>query len=145
MELKVYKCNDRAIIPHYATSDSAGLDLHSVETATLAPGENHLFHTGLIMEIPSGYFGAVYPRSGLSIKQGLRLSNCVGVIDADYRGEVMVSIYNDSATNKTIECNDRIAQMIIQPYVKVSQIECSISDLSKDTERGTGGFGSTGK
>lgn len=129
-------------VPKYATEDSAGLDLVSAETCTVQPGSNHLFKTGLAMAIPRGFFGAIYPRSGMAVKKGMRLSNCVGVVDPDYRGEVMVSLYNDSSENVEILEGDRIAQMIIQPYDKCEIIEC---DELSDTERGSGGFGSTGR
>ena len=110
---------------------------------TIAPGETVLVHTGINMEIPYGYFGAIYPRSGLATKRGLRCANCVGVVDADYRGEIMVALYNDSAMTQAVELHDRIAQMVIQPYARPQMFEV-VNELS-ETERGSGGFGHTGK
>ena len=95
------------------------------------------------MEIPDGYFGAIYPRSGLATKRGLRLANCVGVVDSDYRGEVMVALHNDSTDTQLVELHDRIAQMVIQPYERPQILEV-VNELS-DTERGSGGFGHTGR
>ena len=95
------------------------------------------------MEIPDGYFGAIYPRSGLATKRGLRLANCVGVVDSDYRGEIIVALHNDSTKTQSVELRDRIAQMVIQPYER-PQVFDVVNELS-DTERGSGGFGHTGK
>lgn len=99
-------------------------------------------NTGIAVEIPKGYFGAVFARSGLATKQGLRPANCVGVIDADYRGDVMVALYNDSTEPREVQVGDRIAQLVIIPYIS-PDLEV-VSELS-DTNRGDGGFGSTGK
>ena len=105
------------------------------------PGETKLVRTGIGVEIPSGYFGAVYTRSGLASKKGLRPANCTGVIDADYRGEIMVAIHNDSGVTQTISNHERIAQMVIEKYERA---ELLVVDDLVDTVRGTGGFGSTG-
>lgn len=101
-----------------------------------------MIRTGIQVEIPQGYFGAVFARSGLSTKQGLRPANCVGVIDSDYRGEIKIPLYNDSGSTREVHCGDRVAQMVILPYAKVELEEVDELD---NTERGTGGFGSTGE
>lgn len=108
----------------------------------IKPGETVLIPTGIAMAIPYGYFGAIYPRSGIATKMGLRLANCVAVIDSDYRGEIKIPIYNDSDALQNIEYATRIAQIVIQPYEDVEIKE--VADLSTTT-RGGGGFGSTGK
>lgn len=106
------------------------------------PGQTVFFKTGLAMEIPDGYYGAIYARSGLATKQGLRPANCVGVIDSDYRGEIMVALHNDSKyDSRFVKNGDRIAQLIVSPYLFVDFEE---SDDLDDTERGDGGFGHTG-
>lgn len=145
MNLKYYKLDKNAIEPTYGTSESAGFDLYAINGAILAPKESAIFHTGIAMEIPNGYFGAIYPRSGLAIKHGLRLQNCVGIIDSDYRGEIMVGLYNDSDKCQVISYGDRVAQMVIQPYVHAELDQHDVSELNTNTERSTGGFGSTGR
>lgn len=130
------------VIPTRGTPASAGYDLHTTEYCDIAPGETKLIGTGIAMAIPDGYFGAIYPRSGISVKQGLRLANCVAVIDSDYRGELKIPLYNDSNNIQTIVPGDRIAQIIIQPYLQFEWEE--VNELSK-TNRDTGGFGSTGR
>lgn len=130
------------VIPTRGTPSSAGYDLHATEYCDIAPGETKLIGTGIAMAIPDGYFGAIYPRSGISVKQGLRLANCVAVIDSDYRGELKIPLYNDSNNIQTIVPGDRIAQIIIQPYLQFEWEE--VNELSK-TNRDTGGFGSTGR
>lgn len=147
MKVKIKKINDKAIIPSRGSSSAAGYDLYAVtdmsdESLVIEAGKTVKVKTGLSMEIPEGYFGAIYPRSGLSTKQGLRLANCVGVVDPDYRGEVMVALYNDSNDMQTITSGERIAQIVITPYLPVEFEEV---DELNDTERSTGGFGSTGK
>lgn len=141
--MKIKLASQNAVVPTYGSECAAGMDLYSSDTYSIAPGETVLVHTGISMEIPDGYFGAIYPRSGLATKQGLRLANCVGVVDSDYRGEIMVALHNDSATTQTVELHDRIAQMVIQPYVKPQMFE-AVNELS-ETERGLGGFGHTGR
>lgn len=101
-----------------------------------------MIHTGLSMELPEGYFGAIYARSGLAMKEGLRPGNCVGVVDSDYRGEFMIGLHNDSDVMRVIEPGERIAQMVVMPYLPV---EFEETESLSDTQRGTGGFGSTGK
>ena len=145
MKLKYYKCNDLAKEPIYGTKNSAGFDLYSTDDATILPGQTVVLHTGIIMEIPEGYFGAIYPRSGIAIKHGLRLANSVGVIDSDYRGEIMIPLYNDSKEFKYIRIGDRIAQMVIQKYTSIEFELHDMKELDTNTERSTGGFGSNGR
>lgn len=139
------KLTSTAETPTRGSSCAAGYDLYAVLTecnkVLIAPQSSYVFHTGIAMEIPPGYFGAVYARSGLATKKGLRPSNCVGVIDSDYRGEISVCLFNDSDSWQEIHNHDRIAQIVITPYQKVHMIE--VNELN-DTKRGTGGFGSTG-
>ena len=138
------KLNENATAPAYGTEFSAGADLYACENGevTIEAGESKLIHTGLSLEIPEGYAGLIYARSGIATKRGLAPANKVGVIDADYRGEIMVCLYNHSNTAQTIANKERIAQLVITPFLKVDYTE--VSELS-DTERGAGGFGSTGK
>lgn len=143
--MKIYfkKLDHRAIIPTYGTSFSAGADLCAIldEPITIKPNESILIHTGIATAIPNGYVGLVYARSGIACKRGLAPSNKVGVIDADYRGEIMVSLHNHSSVEQTIVPNERIAQMVITPFIHCEYEETNNLD---DTERGSGGFGSTG-
>lgn len=141
--LKIKKLTDKAIVPTYGTQFSAGADLCNAEEATVVvePGETRLVHTGLSFEIPEGCVGLIFARSGLASKRGLAPANKVGVIDSDYRGEVMVSLFNQSSLTQTIEYGDRIAQIAIVPFIK-AQFE--LADELSDTVRGEGGFGSTG-
>ncbi len=144
MEVKIVRLNENAVIPERGSNEAAGYDLRVciTEEVSIKPHETFLAPIGIAMEIPSGYFGGVFARSGLSTKEGLRPANCVGVIDSDYRGEVKVPVHNDSEVVRTLTPNEKVAQMVILPYLAVSFTE--VSDLS-DTERGVGGFGSTGK
>ena len=141
--VRFQKLDDRAVQPHYGSADAAGADLYAVLDAplTLAAGETTLIHTGLAVEIPVGFVGLVCARSGLATKRGLAPANKVGVIDADYRGEIMVALHNHSAQPQTIEHGERIAQLILMPYLTAAYEQV---DSLTDTERGTGGFGSTG-
>ena len=138
------KLNENAIAPTYGTEFSAGADLYACEggEVTINAGESKLIHTGLSLEIPEGYAGLIYARSGIATKRGLAPANKVGVIDSDYRGEIMVCLFNHSSEPQKIADGERIAQMVITPFLKVDYTE--VSELS-DTERGEGGFGSTGK
>jgi dUTP pyrophosphatase len=131
-------------LPTYATADAAGMDLRaSLETAiSLQPLERVLVPTGLFIELPSGYEAQIRPRSGLAIKQGLTLLNTPGTIDADYRGEIKIIMINLSNEPQAIAPGERIAQMIIAPFV---QARLEAVELLTDTARGTGGFGHTGK
>ncbi len=133
----------RAKLPAYGSADAAGADLYALTDGpvTIAPGQTVLIHTGLALAIPRGYAGLIYARSGLATKQGLAPANKVGVIDADYRGELMVSLHNHSGESRTVENGDRIAQLVITPYLTA---QFALSDDLDDTARGAGGFGSTG-
>ena len=143
VELKVKKLCDKAILPSYGSASAAGADLYSCEEdLVFVPGETKLVHTGIAMEIPEGYAGLIYARSGIANKRGLAPSNKVGVVDADYRGEIMVSLHNHSNETQQISDGERVAQMVIAPFLAVEYNE--VEELT-DTERGTGGFGSTGK
>ena len=141
--MNIKKLNEKAIIPTYGTEFSAGADLYACieEEITINPGETKLIPTGLAMEIPVGYGGFIYARSGLATKKGLAPANKVGVVDADYRGEVMVALYNQSSTEQTVAPQERIAQLVIAPFLKV---EFNEVDELNETVRGDGGFGSTG-
>jgi dUTP pyrophosphatase len=139
--VKIKFLNDKATLPTKGSVDSAGWDLYAAESVIIEPYQTKKIGTGLSMELPSNTFMAIYPRSGLASKQGLRLANCVGVCDSDYRGEYCVVLYNDSSERRIVETGDRIAQAILQPYIPF-EFE-TVEDLS-DTERGEGGFGSTG-
>ena len=142
-EVKVKKLYENAKLPVYGTEFSAGADLCACLDApvTLQPGETRLISIGIAMEIPAGYAGLVYARSGLASKRGLAPANKVGVVDSDYRGEFFVPLHNHGAVPQTIEPGDRIAQMILTPYLTANFIE---ADTLSDTVRGEGGFGSTG-
>lgn len=133
----------RAKLPAYGSADAAGADLYAVADGpvTVAPGETALIHTGLAVAIPQGYVGLVCARSGLSCKRGLAPANKVGVIDADYRGEVMIYLHNHGTEPQVVEDGDRVAQLMIVPYLAAEF--APVDDLD-DTGRGTGGFGSTG-
>lgn len=139
--MKIKRLTPTAKLPTRGSAGAAGYDLYADDYYTILDHTNTLIHTGISVEIPEGYFGAIYARSGLATKQGLRPANCVGVVDQDYRGEILVSLFNDAGAPKSIEKGERIAQLVIQPYLNV-EIE-DADDLS-DTERGAGGFGSTG-
>ena len=141
--MNIKKLNPNAIIPTYGSECAAGADLYAcIESpVTIEPGQTVFISTGLAMEIPEGYAGFVYARSGLSCKRGLAPANKVGVVVADYRGEITVALHNHSDEPKTIEVNERIAQIVIAPFVHVAFDE--VDELS-DTVRGAGGFGSTG-
>ncbi len=137
------KLDVRAYIPTYGSEFSAGADLYAVtdEDIIIEPGKTVLIHTYLAMEIPEGYGGFIFARSGLASKKGLAPANKVGVIDADYRGEIMVALHNHSDAAQIISNGERIAQLVIMPFISAEFIECE--NLS-DTVRGEGGFGSTG-
>ncbi len=143
-DVKIKKLRDNAIIPTYGSEEAAGADLYAaIDTATIIePGETKFIPTGLAFEIPIGFAGFVYARSGLASKRGLAPANKVGVIDSDYRGEVMTALHNHGKQTQIIEPGERIAQMIIAPFITAKFIECDNLD---DTKRGIGGFGSTGR
>ena len=142
--VNVKKLKEEAIVPTYGTDFAAGADLYACldEAVTIAPGETYLVKTGIAMEIPAGYAGLVYARSGLATKKGLAPANKVGVIDADYRGEIMVPLHNHSKVDAVIEPKERIAQMILTPFLTAKY---TVVDELSDTDRGESGFGSTGR
>ena len=144
MKINMKKLTDTAIMPERGSAYAAGYDLF-VDTdkeIEIAPHQTAMLPTGLAMEIPEGYFGGIFARSGLASKEGLRPANCVGVVDADYRGEVRVALHNDSEVVRVIAPKQKIAQLVIVPFLSVEFEE--VESLS-DTVRGAGGFGSTGK
>ena len=143
-DVNIKKLDEKAIIPTYGTQYSAGADLYACmdEDVTIKSGETVFVHTGVAMEIPVGYAGLIYARSGLACKKGLAPANKVGVVDADYRGEIMVALHNHSNIDVVVSHGERIAQLVIAPFVTANFIECE--ELS-ETVRGEGGFGSTGK
>ena len=139
------KLNENAVIPAMATPGSAGMDLRACidSDVIINPGERALISTGLAIALESNaYVAYIYARSGLAVKSGITLANCVGVIDSDYRGEIMVSLHNHSLEEQSIADFERVAQMVIAPFLKVDYTE--VDELT-DTVRGEGGFGSTGK
>ena len=144
INLKIQKLDEKVTVPCYQTEGAAGMDLCAFlnEPVTLKSLERKLIPTGLKMELPHGYEAQLRPRSGMSIKHGITLVNCVGTIDEDYRGELCVPVINLSTEEFTIQNGDRIAQMIIAPVTKA---EISVVTELSDTQRGEGGFGSTGK
>lgn len=141
--IRVKKLDERAVLPTYGSEYAAGADLYAVTDGelTFEPGETKLVHTGLAMEIPEGYAGLIYARSGLASKRGLAPANKVGVVDADYRGEIMVALHNHGTTAQTIASGERIAQLVVAPFLKASYEQ---AEELNETVRGAGGFGSTG-
>lgn len=144
MILKIFRMAHNKFVPEYKTEGAAGMDLCAAisEPITLKPLERYLVPTGLKIELEHGYEAQIRPRSGLSIKHGISLINCVGTVDEDYRGEVCVGVVNLSNEEYTIQPDERIAQMII---ARVEQAKIEIVTELSDTARGEGGFGSTGK
>ena len=142
-DVRIKKLREKAVVPTYGSEFAAGADLYAAveESVTIEANETKLIPTGIAMEIPVGYAGFIYARSGLASKKGLAPANKVGVVDADYRGEVMVALHNHGKTEQTIEAGERIAQMVIAPFITANFI---VSDSLEDTVRGAGGFGSTG-
>lgn len=144
MKVKIKKLVDGAVIPTRGSDEAAGYDLYAHiprQSETIPAGETKVIGTGIAMEIPTGYVGLVFARSGLATKRALRPANCVGVIDSDYRGEIGVALHNDGKVAQAIHIQDRIAQIVIVPYLSVEFEETENLD---ETERGSGGFGSTG-
>ena len=143
MIVKIKKLNQNAKIPTYGSPYSAGADLYACidNEITIAPNETVLIKTGLAMELSCGYVALIYARSGLATKRGLAPANKVGVVDSDYRGEIMVALHNHSTVPQTVAKDERIAQMVITPYITAEFTE---ADSLSDTVRGDGGFGSTG-
>lgn len=144
MNIKVKKLKPGATVPTMGSKFAAGADLYSAEDTdvVIEPNETKFIGTGLAMEIPEGYVGLVYARSGLACKRGLAPANKVGVVDSDYRGEIKVALHNHGKEAQTVEKGERIAQMVIAPYLSVNYEE---ADELSETERGEGGFGSTGR
>lgn len=141
MEIKIKKLYEDSVIPTRGSEYAAGYDLYAHEGATIKPHETAKIGTGVAIQPPKDTFGAVFARSGLAAKQGLRPANCVGVCDYDYTGEYIVALHNDSNEERIIEAGERIGQVVFIPYINVSFVE--VDELEK-TERGDGGFGSTG-
>ena len=144
MEIKVKKLNDKATLPTRGSEYAAGYDLYAAikNNITVPAHSTEKIGTGLSFELPDETFAAIFARSGLATKQGLRPANCVGVCDSDYRGEYIVAIHNDTDEDKIIEPGERIAQMILMPYIPMTFVETN--ELS-ESGRGQDGFGSTGK
>jgi dUTP pyrophosphatase len=141
MKINIKKLEPEAIIPTKGSDAAAGVDLYAPRALVIHPGSNGVINTGLAIEIPDGYFGAIFARSGMATRKGLRPANCVGVIDSDYRGEIIVVLHNDTDIIRPVQEGDRIAQLVILPYEKIEFSE--VEELT-DTERADGGFGSTG-
>ena len=144
MNVSVKKLRPGAKLPTYGSEEAAGADLYAclTEAVTIQPGKTAFIPTGIAMELPKGYAGLVYARSGLACKKDLAPANKVGVIDSDYRGEFMVALHNHGEESRTIEDGERIAQLVVTPVLSPCFIE---SDSLSDSQRGAGGFGSTGK
>ena len=143
-EIAVKKLDERAVLPTYGSEFSAGADLYAVADGDIvfAPGETKFVKTGLAMEIPVGYAGFIYARSGLACKRGLAPANKVGVVDSDYRGEVMVALHNHSDKEQVVAPGERIAQLVVAPFLKATFTQ---AEELNETLRGEGGFGSTGR
>ena len=144
MVIQLKKLKENALLPARGSEHAAGYDLHACleEDAVILPGQTVKIGTGLAIAVPDGYFGAVFARSGLASKEGLRPANCVGVCDSDYRGEYIIALHNDSDTARMVHHGDRIAQLVILPFLPA---EFEESENLPETARGAGGFGSTGK
>lgn len=143
-KVKIKKLKENAIIPTLGSEYAAGMDLYACidNPIYISPHETVKIETGLSIQLPKKTFGAVFARSGLATKEGLAPANKVGVCDSDYRGEYIVALHNDSNTSRIINPNDRIAQLVIMPYIPIQFVE--VNELN-NTNRGSGGFGSTGK
>ena len=143
-KVAVKKLREGAVLPTFGSNEAAGADLYACleQDVTIAPGETVFVPTGLAMELPRGYAGLIYARSGLACKRGLAPANKVGVVDSDYRGEFIVALHNHGSQPRTISHGERIAQLVVTPVLIPEYIE--VETLS-DTQRGTGGFGSTGR
>ena len=141
----IKKLSEDAVLPTAGSQYAAGSDLYALipkGELTIPPHRSVMVHTGLSFALPEGTFGAVFARSGIASREGLRPANCVGVIDSDYRGECMVSLHNDSDCERRIQNGERIAQLVLLPYLPAEYEE---TENLPDTARGAGGFGSTGK
>ncbi len=144
IDVKIKYLSENAVCPEYSTDGSLGMDLSAAldKPLTIKAGERALIPLGFAIQIPEGWGAFVFPRSGLSFKKGITMANCVGVIDTDYTGEVKVSAINLSDKDYTVNPGDRVAQLVFLPVEKARFIQ---ADSLDDTERGAGGFGSTGK
>lgn len=142
IKIKVKKLNEKAILPTRGSDYAAGYDLYALEGAVIKAHETVKIGIGLAFELPNETFAAIFARSGLATKQGLRPANCVGVCDSDYRGEYIVALHNDTNEDKTINAGERIAQMVLMPYIPMVFEE--VEEL-EESVRGAGGFGSTGE
>lgn len=142
--VKIKKLSERARIPQYGSDFAAGADLYALTDGpvTVSPSETVMIKTGIALEIPEGYAGLIYARSGLASKKGLAPANKVGVVDSDYRGEIMVALHNHSSEPRTVEDGERIAQLVVTPFLRVDFEE---AETLEETARGEGGFGSTGR
>lgn len=142
LDVRVKRLSPSAVLPTYATDGAGCFDLHSDDSGHVYGGSACAFGTGLAFEVPDGHVMLIFSRSGHAAKNGVRLGNCVGVVDSDYRGEVRVILRNDTTQAMTVSRGDRIAQALIVPVPRVALIE---ADELSETVRGTGGFGSTGR
>lgn len=144
MKINIKKLSETAKLPERGSAYAAGYDLFAdlKEAVEIAPKQTLMINTGVAMEIPEGYWGGIFARSGLSSKEGLRPANCVGVVDADYRGPICVALHNDSEVVRTVVPGQKVAQLVVVPFLTVEFEE--VTELS-DTVRGVSGFGSTGK
>ena len=144
MVIQLKKLKENALLPTRGSEHAAGYDLYACleEDVLIGPGQTVKIGTGLAVAVPEGFFGAVFARSGLASKEGLRPANCVGVCDSDYRGEYIIAQHNESGMERTVRHGDRIAQLVILPFLPAEFEEC---DSLPETARGAGGFGSTGK
>lgn len=142
MNLKICKLHPDAIVPQYATEGAACFDIHAIEPGTVTHFGATTFRTGLAFEVPEGYALMIYSRSGQGFKNGHRLANCVGVLDSDYRGELMVRLHNDKPIGYEYDAGDRIAQAML---IQVPKVEFEVVEQLSLTDRGEGGFGHTGK
>lgn len=143
MVVEIKRLTDTAVLPKRGSASAAGYDLVAdlAEEIAIAPHQTAMIGTGLVAAIPEGYYGGIFARSGLAAKEALRPANCVGVVDADYRGEIKVALHNDSEIPRRVTPGERIAQLVICPFLAVDFTE---KEELSDTARGSGGFGSTG-
>ena len=141
MQIKLKKLDERAVVPTRGSSMAAGMDLYALDAVTVEAGQTVLVHTGIALAIPEGYAGFIYARSGLATKRSLAPANKVGVVDADYRGEIMVALHNHGTVPQTVDAGERVAQMVVAPFLPV---EFALAETLDETARAEGGFGSTG-
>lgn len=143
-QIRIKKLREDAVVPTYGSPYAAGADLYACleEEQVVSPGQTVMIHTGIAMEIPEGYAGLIFARSGLASKRGLAPANKVGVVDSDYRGEFMIALHNHSDVPQTVLPGERIAQMVITPVLTAEFLQ--VEEL-EETQRGSGGFGSTGR